>query len=120
MVTPLVEFLKARLDEDEERARHSDDGAWVGGDLFRESWHSASCGYGLLELMNACSCDVPERVLAEVAAKRAIIANFCRYDTEARATGHYMDVGASGYALEAVEALAAVYADHPDYDQEWR
>jgi hypothetical protein len=140
----LVEFLTARLDEDEAAAGRCSGQAWAyhgvdsvaGGSLYDGNrmiasidWDNEPPTLPILRYLPEATADGngehiarwdPARVLAEVAAKRAVIANFCRYDAEARATGHYMDVGASGYALEAVEHLATVYAAHPDYDEAWR
>jgi hypothetical protein len=57
----------------------------------------------------------PARVLAECEAKRQILRN--RPDTRG-------DEGSDGLAEdywdEAVKSLASVYADHPDYRQEWK
>ena len=51
------------------------------------------------------------RVLAECEARRLIVGNHERHSA-----------GQSGYGASryAVLALAAVYADHPDYREEWQ
>lgn len=62
----------------------------------------------------------PARVLAECAAKRAIVAEW--EDTDTGETW-LLEGADAGYALaidHAVRALAAVYADHPGYLDEWR
>lgn len=81
----IVDFLLARIAEDEKRA----------------NYYAPALG--------------TDRVLAESAAKCAII-KACRADHE--------DSIANGddvleVASEVLYALAAVYADHPDYQQEW-
>ena len=62
----------------------------------------------------------PARVLAECAAKRRIVEQceeMCERDRMDAGTG-YWEVAADA-SLAAVRALASVYADHPDYRQEW-
>ena len=104
----LVEFLTARLDEDEAAAtRHLDD--------------ASGAGWG----------DYPARVLREVAAKRAILAEHSPtsypYDDEVgdeSCTG--CGLGGDEEYRETINtcptlrALASVYSDHPDYREEWR
>lgn len=100
MTADLVEFLRARLDEDEERARFVQRER---GDRHEiESWRlSCHDEYDLL-------CIEPSRALAEVAAKRRIIdEGDDRYDG---ADEHW----------RVLALLALPYADHPDYDEEWR
>jgi hypothetical protein len=59
----------------------------------------------------------PARVLREVAAKRAILA---RYEERPANLGDSLQQGQECMGLlYAMEALAAVYSDHPDYDPEW-
>jgi hypothetical protein len=58
-----------------------------------------------------------DRVLAECAAKRAII----EYHSMLLEQSEHSDVAgyhATGMRI-ATRALAAVYKDHPDYQQEW-
>ena len=83
-------FLNARVDEDERDARQdiADDG-YLG---VRTS-----------------------RLLREVAAKRAILAAY-EPDDDDSVTLHSPDYYNLGVA--ALRALAAVYSDHPDYQQE--
>jgi len=47
----------------------------------------------------------PARVLAECKAKRKLVADYARYEMY--------------YGPNLFYVLAAVYADHPDYRQEW-
>lgn len=97
----ITEFLEARIAEDEERATYVlKYGDW--GGLFK-----------------------PPRVLAECAAKRAIIAQAdeatgldMSVDNE-RLVGR-RDMAEEPYCGDVIlSALAAVYKDHPDYRQEW-
>lgn len=67
------------------------------------------------------------RVLAECAAKRTIVAAHRSaldpYGDAAGATCTMcVDSGpdAQGFPCSTVRALAAVYSDHPDYQEEWK
>jgi hypothetical protein len=104
-MSDLVEFLTARLDEDEAAAR-----AWlpIGNPDAAAREHIARHD--------------PARVLREVAAKRAILAG------HSTVTGwNWPDQSDGSVQMDYVEALrrtlrhlAAVYSDHPDYDEAWR
>lgn len=93
----LIDFLKARIDEDEAVARASLDS--IGGDH-----HGMECVVseeGMAHLMR----HDPARVLADVAAKRAIVDDYAEVPSTAR--------------LRPLRWLAEVWRDHPDYDAEW-
>ncbi len=112
----LTEFLLARIAEDEHPARMASEG-WVSGD-------------GMLEL----GCWDEKRVLAECEAKRRIVEmaqTATSQETEFRALADANPLseeaadmlaimgGVRTAADAACESLAAVYADHLDYQQEW-
>lgn len=117
----IVEFLKARLAEDEAVARAIDDKQLDSG------WSTNYNQFGLAntppgwyitphiglayeeEGARHIVRHDPARVLREVAAKRAIISDLWSEGTLRYAE----DTG------EALRALAAVYSDHPDFDLEW-
>ena len=121
----LTDFLLARIAEDEEAARacvdeeadvfeaHEDDADWhvsvKGGmhvaNLGRTTWH------GTGELARHIARHDPARVLAECEAKRRIVENHLR---------HEPGQGGYGASRHAVRLLSAVYADHPDFREEWR
>lgn len=86
----LTEFLTARLDEDEARAR---------------SPHLRTVYVGQTR------ADVREK--AEVDAKRQVL-DLLTDDNYGRA------VPISDGARQVLAAHASVYADHPDYDEAWR
>jgi len=105
----ITEFLTARLDELETAARTAssyddDDSPWPSYMVVQE----------------------PEFVLAEVAAKRALIADLATFDKVAtskagsdlstRLTARGVERG----TMHALRTLAQPYADHPDYREEWR
>jgi hypothetical protein len=114
----LVEFLRARLDEDEQvasmaagpighRWQPNPAGGLSGRDgPMRVHLEDRQC------LPHIARHD-PARVLAEVAAKRAIVKEFEVAQSE------YPSAYAGGLET-AVRFLATVYADHPDYDPAWQ
>jgi hypothetical protein len=103
----LVAFLRARLDEDERRARAAlprwDDDAMEWQDLGDEvyahaRWHD------------------PARVLREVQADRAILAEYTAVRTLQGLTGVEKD----GYRDWVLRICVAVYSDHEGYREEWK
>jgi hypothetical protein len=109
----LVEFLTARLDEDEAVAREIPkpyvSGNWIVEDTFYEGMilvdrHGVAEENETTRHMTRWS---PARVLADVKAKRAIVEDFVAmwFDADLH---------------PAVKRLAAVYSDHPDYRREWK
>lgn len=121
-------FLTARLDEDERVAQAALDGT-------REPRHHAECSKGCDSIhftvaggddepgAEALGAHIvrhhPARVLAEVAAKRAIVREY----VEARDYDHGGEMRCFGHEEgleEAVTLLAQPYADHPDFDPAWR
>ena len=125
----LTEFVLARIAEDEAAAREamgSGSGQWAS---WNRSWDTsptrdlAADGVRIAALPvsideHVCRHD-PTRVLAECEAKRRIVeeCRLCDLDDFKPGTETW------GYrqALRAdVQALASVYADHPDYLPEWK
>jgi hypothetical protein len=121
----ITEFLEARIAEDEYAARLTYETSFVG------RIEGNGSRYDLAQLMN------PSRVLAECAAKRAIIARHHpdrhlenwywsqRKCAECGGTWHKWlnndvptDIGPE-QGCWTLRSIAAVYADHPDYQQEW-
>lgn len=102
----LVGFLKARLDEDEQAAREQD-----GTMPYAHQTGPMSARYS------------PERVLAEVDAKRRILDRAEFVAAHGPAVDHVraldMTTGASAALRDALRLLALPYAQHPDYRQEW-
>lgn len=87
----IVEFMRARLDEDEAESRLEKYSQW---------WVNEDGPFD------------PDRVRIEITAKRAILA---RYESWAMGgeDGHPLTT----ILLGVVQALAAVYVDHPDFDK---
>lgn len=102
----LTEFLLARIEEDEHRARDAGHGnlrfpdtGWVQIDLPDNARPSHDARH-----IRAWS---PDRVLAECEAKRLLVAEVLpmRPDYD---------------PLYVQKVLALPYAEHPDYDEAWR
>lgn len=152
-MTGIREFLTARLDEDEHLARHvtfnskGRDRWQVGTVTYREDYAFASihtpdgleiAGAGLdgtggvhgeVFAAHIARWD-PARVLAEIAAKRAILAAIEAADAtwataQQRADGPVsFDLGRARslekeLAEKVLRQLAAPYSDHPDFQQAW-
>jgi len=93
----ITEFLEARIAEDEADT--------INRVVLRS------------EDRRSLTMDQAERAHAEIAAKRAILADRKRMDRNT-----HDDDWTAGYSdgnYQAINALAAVYRDHPDYRQEW-
>lgn len=108
----IAEFLLARIAEDEYAANLTYETAFVG--TLEPSVKGSR--YDLAVRMG------PERVLAECQAKRAIVED---YRSQQEWIDADLDAGEGGKGRlycyrDVVRALAAVYADHPDYQQEWK
>jgi hypothetical protein len=105
----LTEFLLARIDEDKFVAAHE------------EVRKRLPFAYPLPPIRWE-----PARVLADCAAKRAILAEHEPYDTEDGGVGIVCSSCAGGggfntdWPCRTVLVVAAVYADHPDYQPEWK
>lgn len=150
----IVEFLRARLDEDEAAAKaaRGDDGRIGHSFEVREDWGrwALLCRYGSLDVVDEDGNQVtfdqeglsdsvaspaigehiarhdPARVLREVEAKRLIVKQAeeatgldMQIDGEFRVGGR--DEVAEPYCGDVIlRALASVYADHEDFQSEWR
>jgi hypothetical protein len=97
----LTDFLLARIAEDESH------------------WHAkgeyARCCQECAALSDWEAGPTVDRMLAECVAKRAIVA---LHDSEHHCTT--FSAPEDNDPCETLTALAAVYADHPDYRDEWR
>ncbi|MFB7907659.1 DUF6221 family protein [Kitasatospora sp. NPDC056076] len=132
MTADLITFLRARLDEDEQAARAAGGDSWT---VREQSLDTVAVydsrrepvvydeGQPSDEQMRHIARHDPARALAEVDAKRRILAH---YD-EARA-GVRNPVSQENYdtmrtmrwvVREVLQMLALPYADHPDYRPEW-
>ena len=96
----LVAFLRARLDTDEANAQ----------------WWIAEAPHQGPQVLAAQTGFDGERMLREVAAGRAIVAEY----VAVRKLQGLTDTPEDGYRDWVLRQLAAVYSDHPDYRQEWK
>ncbi|MFH8336936.1 DUF6221 family protein [Streptomyces sp. AM6-12] len=107
----LVEFLRARLDEDEQIARDANTSPEMVTGIPR-SYASAPVALHIVR-------HDPARVLAEVDARRGIVDDLAEVIRWAeRASLDYQD-GADA-CERTLKRLALPFADHPDYNEAWR
>lgn len=154
-VSGLVEFLLARIAEDEAAARAASPGGWTyggvasvdGGMLYDETRTIANLVYEqpdahdgtIVRHLLVPEADAngqhitrhdPSRVLAECEAKRRIVemhradgapvVDLLGMEYEFCWTCSDSGPDAQAWPCDTIKALAAVYADHPDYRDEWR
>lgn len=120
----LAAFITARLDETAARAWAVHDVSKCDALLYEENMADAA------RRDPDCDCGRPARVLREVAALRAVMAETfeyeakidgewgCAHNAEEMADGSCRLVDPDGIA--ALRRLATTWSDHPDYRQEWR
>ncbi|MGW7636138.1 DUF6221 family protein [Streptomyces decoyicus] len=80
----------------------------------------ADCGHGAIALTSHIARHDPERVLAEVEAKRAIVDQYAEVAENDGANAYEYDRGWVNALRESARLLALPYAAHPDYRDEWR
>lgn len=127
----LVEFVTARLDEDERVALAAAPGPWTANAecdevLAVDGIHVAD-GFSLSGAQLRATVDHiarhdPASVLRDVAAKRMVVAAWASYDeaTPYNERAALLVDGAKRAMACAIFAFAKTYADHPDYDESWR
>jgi hypothetical protein len=117
----IVEFLEARLTEDELTAQAAIEGSaqWQAHYDYRDVKDSdghyvvlADSRYPTAEQAAHIARHSPARVLQECDIKRAIIAEFLRHD----ALG---DVPGRSALEDTLKTISSAYSHHPDYDQAW-
>jgi hypothetical protein len=116
-VSDIVEFLRARLDEDERIARAAACDDEGNSDLTWSGWHlggqleEAGWSYpeGVVREAHILR-HAPASILREVAAKRRFIEQHAPPDPHE--PGKCPD-------CDMLYAFAAIHAEHPDYRQEW-
>ncbi|MGH8605076.1 MAG: DUF6221 family protein [Gammaproteobacteria bacterium] len=94
----IIEFLEARIAEDEAAALAAS----------KQKWRAK--GWAI---------EYAQRVLAECAAKRAIIKLADLVESMDYQITREWGGDIDGTGEDILKALAAVYKDHPDYQQEW-
>lgn len=120
MSDDLVQFLRARLDEDVEVAANASPGPWhvnaESDEVLAADDITVAEGFALSgRQLRATTAHVarhdPARVLAEVEAKRRMIARI-RYHAEL--------MGWDEVHGDLLRLLASPYTDRPGYREEWR
>lgn len=117
----VVEFLEARLAEDELMATAATDGAADWHVLY--SYRDVRDGEGRYVVLADSRCPTagqaahiarhsPARIQRQCEAARAVIAEFLRLDA-------LRDLPGRSAAEAALKELASVHSDHPDFDQTW-
>lgn len=110
-------------DREDYEALEAEDALWRAAQI-----HSLSCGYSQLEMGGeGCDCGGPQQALAEVAAKRAILAKWhaiTATEIEATAKGwsNVADLAAEKLAVlyPVVLLLAQPWAGRPGWRDEWQ
>jgi len=144
----LSEFLAARLDEDEATAKHATPGPWA-WEATGEKDNSWAVGLvqdedentlsgqidagdgiiidGVCEGIDGNLADAdhvarhdPARVLREVEAGRAIVHRCTALMNEPDEYPNGLVSPRAVLARQVLMSLAAVWSDHPDYDEAWR
>ncbi|MFE2832133.1 DUF6221 family protein [Streptomyces mirabilis] len=131
----LVDFLRARLDEDEAAARAvpadlghswSDPGPWVmagSGGGGREAEVAKAADALEMPLAEAVAHHIarhdPARVLAEVEAKRRIVDLTAGMLSAAKGDSEVDHYGGLSAAEDTLRLLARPFRDHPDFDPSW-
>ncbi|MGW2594782.1 DUF6221 family protein [Streptomyces sp. NPDC001515] len=128
MTVDLVQFLHDRLDDDEQTARRAISGQvdWEEGwGAERSEGHRhttivphVGMIHEAVQAQHIARHD-PARVLAEVEAKRQIVRAHAKW-CEGRCEAKYPEGSFDAAHYWSLKALAAVYADHPEYRPEWR
>jgi hypothetical protein len=117
----LMEFLEARLAEDELTANAAIEGAadWHALYAYRDVKDNdghyvvlADSRYPTVGQAAHIARHSPARILRQCEAARAVIAEFLRHD----ALG---DVSGRSAAEVALKQLVSVYCEHADFDQSW-
>lgn len=120
----LVQFLHARLDEDEQAARAAGGAPWeatvpgmvhVSAAAQRDNRGMRSQGYVAAveraEIQHHIARQDPPAVLARATAMRSIVRHWEYWEQG--------EIGRGPWA-QACRHLAKIYASHPDFREEWR
>lgn len=132
----MIAFITARLDEVEEQARKATPGVWKlwgmsvladqdgtsNADTCTDVAHTVMIDdEGKPRTFNALHIarHDPPRVLAEVAAQRSIVASMQDALEQGWQFGEEARENTARLAVHALQRLAALDADHRDYDPAW-
>ena len=138
----LAAFLLERIAEDEASAREAGGAEWGS---WNRSWDSGARDIASDERLFTVPEPMdehiarhdPARVLAECEAKRRIVeihvvgdpdewapeqwaCRLCQWDEDCDSPKQDHQYGAGRFPCATLRTLAAIYAEHPDYDEGWR
>ncbi|GGU54716.1 DUF6221 family protein [Streptomyces lavendofoliae] len=127
----LVDFLRARLDEDADTASAASPGPWhvnaESDEVLAVDDIAVADGFALSgQQLRATTAHIarhnPARILAEVDAKRQMVDDYARNAAaaEAEQCPNEWNGGIDKLGYFVLPLLALPYADHPDYRDEWR
>ena len=119
MISDLIAFLNARLDEIERLANQAL--PWPYGSDPATAWIGIPGPTPLYVWAHMTAHD-PAGVLRDVAAKRRLIERYERAVAVPESVSSFVRGQDDGYrqaCLDAIQDAIAVYSDHPDYRQEW-
>lgn len=111
--TPLIDFIRARLDEDEAR--------WHAVD-FNDYAHWPHCTYPG-DMPGICDCPMLDRLRRDVSVKRAMLReHVCTCpancgECDACSGQHHADPTPA--PCTTMRLMASVWSDHPDYQAGW-
>lgn len=148
MTDDLVEFLRARLDEQEARLHALPAGPWEWrrfDDVTDLGWRDCLMGQDGISLLASAEGEgdqswikrhkafdpylqdiQPARILADIEAKRAMLALHDDLDSGGHecpardSLGEFFTAYVTPSECPTLRLLALPYADHPDYREEWR
>jgi hypothetical protein len=124
----LVDFLRARLDEDEALAMEAPPGPWHIGNAVDPTQpcnvHTFPGARLVADDLNWLVAEHiarynPARVLREIEAKREALAHYERIRQHAR-QGEEVYVLAEGAVAKQIAIMATAYSDRPGYREDWR
>lgn len=119
----LVEFLRARLDEDEQAAReaHYEGQRWISEEEDVCRWPDDELVHIADRKRDAAHIarHDPARVLAEVEAKRQMVDLAAGMLAAAKGDSEVDHYGGLSAAEETLLLLARPFRDHPDFDSSW-
>lgn len=125
----LVEFLRARHDEDEQVARDASPGPWrpnaerdqvLACDDIEVADGFALSGHQLRATVEHIARHDPARVLAEVEAKRRVIEIHAREHECVGSGGERTANDGSEWPCLTLRLHGLPHDQHPDYREEWR
>jgi len=118
-VTDIVEFIKARVDEDERAAQACLSRDWtVRNGTLHDDQPFDSGDLGIERLRHIARHD-PARVLREVEAKRRLLAKHAHVVDGTQSSWTWFE-GSESASREVAQLLALPFSDHPDYQEAWR